>query len=71
MAYRVQQGETVRLLVDVDRVPGARRHIDLPVAGDRGMDAVPCQDIDPDTGVEYPNLIGRSFIVKYTYLFDF
>lgn len=26
---------------------------------------------DPNTGVEFPNLIGRSFIVKYTYLFDF
>ena len=27
--------------------------------------------IDPDTGVVVPNLIGRSFVVKYTYLFDF
>ena len=27
--------------------------------------------IDPDTGIVVPNLIGRSFVVKYTYLFDF
>ncbi len=26
---------------------------------------------DPDTGVLFPNVLGRSFIVKYTYLFDF
>ena len=27
--------------------------------------------IDPDTGFIIPDLIGRSFVVKYTYLFDF
>ncbi|HXV64247.1 MAG TPA: DUF5916 domain-containing protein [Vicinamibacteria bacterium] len=27
--------------------------------------------IDEDTGAIYPTVIGRSFIVKYTYLFDF
>jgi hypothetical protein len=26
---------------------------------------------DPETGIVYPPVIGRSFIVKYTYLFDF
>jgi hypothetical protein len=26
--------------------------------------------IDPETGLEFPSVIGRSFIVKYTYLFD-
>jgi hypothetical protein len=28
------------------------------------------QRLDPETGVIYPTVIGRSFIVKYTYLFD-
>jgi hypothetical protein len=27
--------------------------------------------IDPETGLIYPTVIGRSFIVKYTHLFDF
>lgn len=27
--------------------------------------------IDEETGIIYPEVIGRSFIVKYTYLFDF
>ena len=27
--------------------------------------------LDPDTGLVYPDLIGRSLIVKYTYLFTF
>ena len=27
--------------------------------------------LDPDTGTIVPTLIGRSFVVKYTYLFDF
>jgi len=27
--------------------------------------------IDPDTGIIVPNLIGRSFVVKYTHLLDF
>ena len=27
--------------------------------------------IDSDTGLIIPDLIGRSFVVKYTYLFDF
>ena len=27
--------------------------------------------IDPDTGFKTPDLVGRSFVVKYTYLFDF
>jgi hypothetical protein len=27
--------------------------------------------VDPETGVVFPTVIGRSFIVKYTYLFDF
>ncbi len=27
--------------------------------------------LDPETGLVYPTVIGRSFIVKYTYLFDF
>jgi hypothetical protein len=27
--------------------------------------------IDPETALIYPTVIGRSFIVKYTYLFDF
>jgi hypothetical protein len=27
--------------------------------------------VDSETGLVYPTVIGRSFIVKYTYLFDF
>jgi hypothetical protein len=27
--------------------------------------------IDSDAGLIIPDLIGRSFVVKYTYLFDF
>ncbi len=27
--------------------------------------------IDADTGLIIPNLVGRSFVVKYTHLFDF